>query len=299
VNIMTKRKKRHSPEQIVRKIQQADRILAEGGDVAAVLRELNITEATYYRWRKRSKHLHHQVEVFVERWHRFNSTSLAPADKGWTRTFITTGMAHYQLSPSKQSDLLLVGFSGRAGRLMMPTPDFLQSIQALSADLLILWARSGANYGQGIPGLGEDLRGSLEMLADHVESRGYSSVGVIGTSGGGVPAAIFALKYLPAPFILVGSSDPRKTTSARVWAEAVSQVSRNPSPPHGMLVVGEQAPKGDFDAADYLQSSLDIPVKTSPGNHSPLHLMAEEGRLGSFLRGFFPAEGPGESGDES
>ena len=51
VNIMTKRKKRHSPEQIVRKIQQADRILAEGGDVAAVLRELNITEATYYRWR--------------------------------------------------------------------------------------------------------------------------------------------------------------------------------------------------------------------------------------------------------
>ena len=51
MNIMTKRRQRHSPEQIVRKIQDADRILAEGGDVAAVLRELNITEATYYRWR--------------------------------------------------------------------------------------------------------------------------------------------------------------------------------------------------------------------------------------------------------
>ena len=51
VNIMTKRKKRHSPEQIVRKIQDADRILAQGGDVAAVLKELNVTEATYYRWR--------------------------------------------------------------------------------------------------------------------------------------------------------------------------------------------------------------------------------------------------------
>ena len=50
MNIMTKRKKRHSPEQIVRKIQQADRILAEGGDVAAVLRELHFTEGTYYRW---------------------------------------------------------------------------------------------------------------------------------------------------------------------------------------------------------------------------------------------------------
>jgi len=39
-----KRRKRHSPEQIVRKIQEADRILAEGGDVAAVLRQLNVTE---------------------------------------------------------------------------------------------------------------------------------------------------------------------------------------------------------------------------------------------------------------
>ena len=51
MNIMTKRRQRHSPEQIVRKIQDAGRILAEGGDVAAVLRGLNVTEATYYRWR--------------------------------------------------------------------------------------------------------------------------------------------------------------------------------------------------------------------------------------------------------
>ena len=51
VNILTKRKKRHSPEQIGQKIQAADRILAEGGDVAAVLRELNVTEQTYHRWR--------------------------------------------------------------------------------------------------------------------------------------------------------------------------------------------------------------------------------------------------------
>jgi putative transposase len=51
MNIMTERRQRHSPEQIVRKIQDADRILAEGGDVAAVVRELNVTEATCYRWR--------------------------------------------------------------------------------------------------------------------------------------------------------------------------------------------------------------------------------------------------------
>jgi transposase-like protein len=51
MNIMTKRGERHSPEQIVRKSQDADRIHADGGDVGAVLRQLNVTEATYYRWR--------------------------------------------------------------------------------------------------------------------------------------------------------------------------------------------------------------------------------------------------------
>jgi|SaaInlV_100m_DNA_5_1039725.scaffolds.fasta_scaffold252871_1 putative transposase len=47
MTLMTKRRQRDTPEQIVRKIQAADRILAQGDDVAALLRELNITEATY------------------------------------------------------------------------------------------------------------------------------------------------------------------------------------------------------------------------------------------------------------
>ena len=46
ITMTNKKRKRHSPEQTVRKIREADRILAEGGDVAAVLRRLDITEAT-------------------------------------------------------------------------------------------------------------------------------------------------------------------------------------------------------------------------------------------------------------
>jgi putative transposase len=44
-------RKRHSPEQIVRKLMAADRLLAEGKDTAAVCRELGMSEATYHRWR--------------------------------------------------------------------------------------------------------------------------------------------------------------------------------------------------------------------------------------------------------
>ena len=44
-------RKRHSPEQVVRKLMTADRLLAEGKDTAAVCRELGVSEATYHRWR--------------------------------------------------------------------------------------------------------------------------------------------------------------------------------------------------------------------------------------------------------
>ncbi len=46
-------RRRKSPEQIVRSLGQADRLLANGVDVAAVCRELGVSESTYYRWRER------------------------------------------------------------------------------------------------------------------------------------------------------------------------------------------------------------------------------------------------------
>lgn len=44
-------RRNHTPEQVVRKLQEADRLLAQGQDVAGVCRALQVTEATYYRWR--------------------------------------------------------------------------------------------------------------------------------------------------------------------------------------------------------------------------------------------------------
>ncbi len=47
-------KKRHTPEQVVRKLQHADRLLAEEKDIGDVCRELQVSEQTYYRWRNQS-----------------------------------------------------------------------------------------------------------------------------------------------------------------------------------------------------------------------------------------------------
>lgn len=43
--------RKHTPEQIVRKLREADRLLGEGQDLASVTKQLEISEATYHRWR--------------------------------------------------------------------------------------------------------------------------------------------------------------------------------------------------------------------------------------------------------
>jgi putative transposase len=44
-------RRRHTPEQIVRKLREADRLLSEGQELPEVLKHLEIAEATYHRWR--------------------------------------------------------------------------------------------------------------------------------------------------------------------------------------------------------------------------------------------------------
>ena len=43
--------KRHSPEQILRKLREVEVALSQGETVARASRQIAVTEQTYYRWR--------------------------------------------------------------------------------------------------------------------------------------------------------------------------------------------------------------------------------------------------------
>ena len=45
-------RKTNSPEQIVRKLREAEVLLSQGNTIGQTSRQLDITEQTYYRWRK-------------------------------------------------------------------------------------------------------------------------------------------------------------------------------------------------------------------------------------------------------
>ncbi len=47
------KRKRHTPQQVVRKLQEAQAALAAGRDLAAVCQMLGVSEQTYYRWKNK------------------------------------------------------------------------------------------------------------------------------------------------------------------------------------------------------------------------------------------------------
>jgi transposase-like protein len=45
-------RKRYKPEQIVMKLRQVDVLVSQGSSVADAIRQIGVSEVTYYRWRQ-------------------------------------------------------------------------------------------------------------------------------------------------------------------------------------------------------------------------------------------------------
>ncbi len=46
------KRRRHTPEQVIRKLREADRMVGEGKTIPEVARALEISENTYHRWQR-------------------------------------------------------------------------------------------------------------------------------------------------------------------------------------------------------------------------------------------------------
>ena len=45
-------RKRHKPEEIVVKLRQVDVLVSQGQNIADAIRQIGVSEVTYYRWRQ-------------------------------------------------------------------------------------------------------------------------------------------------------------------------------------------------------------------------------------------------------
>jgi putative transposase len=45
------KRRRHTPEQVIRKLREAERLIGEGKTIPEAAKELGVSEQTYHRWR--------------------------------------------------------------------------------------------------------------------------------------------------------------------------------------------------------------------------------------------------------
>jgi putative transposase len=65
--------KRHTSEEIIHKLREAEVLLSQGETVQAAVRQLGITEQTYYRWRKEYGGMDHSQARRLKELERENS----------------------------------------------------------------------------------------------------------------------------------------------------------------------------------------------------------------------------------
>ena len=66
--------RRHTPEQIVRKLREADRMLGEVATIESVCRSLEISEQTFHRWRNQYGGMKADDAKRLKEFERENST---------------------------------------------------------------------------------------------------------------------------------------------------------------------------------------------------------------------------------
>ncbi len=108
----------------------------------------------------------------------------------------------YRGAPYARNRRLLFTFAGNAGRVMLPMPVFLQLFDPLAWDVLVVCKQRGQSYCDAAL---QDIAPAAAGLLDLAE---YRSVACLGTSSGGFPAIVAALRIGAAVGVSVGGSPP-------------------------------------------------------------------------------------------
>lgn len=111
-------------------------------------------------------------------------------------------------SAKPEQKTLIVGFTGRALRLMMPLYRFLLQLEPERFDVLLLRSVDRGHYETGVPGLGTNLHELGIGLHNWANAQGYRRRIAFGTSAGGLAALSVGLGQLWDRAIAVGADIP-------------------------------------------------------------------------------------------
>lgn len=209
----------------------------------------------------------------------------------FVRKRLTQAVVIYEADGDRARKTLVVCFTGNFQRMMMPTPVFLQLIDAKKADVAFLRTEKNKGYRAGIQGLTSELKSSLTALESLLKFHEYNRVVTVGTSGGAMPALLSALYWGADACLSVSPNNPQDErwhsfTDGEVAPGLFRHFGLGAKPPPIHILYGEKSSQ-DAESAKVIESSLpSARLMLVPGaGHVALSPLLERGELGRVLQG--------------
>jgi len=231
-------------------------------------------------------------ELWVQNLHHLAANSGKPCPEPFVRYRLRRRVTLFTAGGSRSGKTLAICFSGRAQRMMMPLPVFLQNIDSTQVDVAFMHDPTRNSYRLGIGGVADNLEASIDKLKDILRIEDYRSVVSIGTSGGGVPAVMSALRLNLDAALSVGGNhpdDPRWITADGTGLREIFRrhVDAAKGKPAIFLAFGSDCLK-DKEAAEAFASvvpgrPVTISVPNDKVEHNALYPVARRGGLARLL----------------
>ncbi len=103
---------------------------------------------------------------------------------------------------------LVIAYTGRSKRLMLPLSVFLQHCDGERYEFLVLIDKTNRSYMRGIQGLADDMPGLIARIGGMIASPGHRRIVAFGTSGGGFAALWTAIALGLARGVSIGGPSP-------------------------------------------------------------------------------------------
>jgi hypothetical protein len=209
----------------------------------------------------------------------------------FVRRRLDKGLSLFECRADRSQKTLLIGFSGDAARLMMPTSMFLQHLDARTTDFVLLYTEKRLGYRNGVRGIAGDLEASAAALENLLDSRAYGRVATIGASSGALPAILVGFRMGADATLSIGPNDPNNVRWSQFTKDrGVTDLFRhfagaNSRLPDVHLVYGADEPR-DAAAVQAIASRIQVrSIRSVPdAKHNVLFPLAEREQLRDLLR---------------
>lgn len=229
---------------------------------------------------------------WVEQLDPLYSLSGKPRPEPFVRHKLRSPLTFFETSGDKANKILAICFAGNAQRMMMPMPVFLQHLNADCVDVAFLTDPRRHSFRRGVDGIAPNMELLINELKTLLRIEKYQGAVAIGTSSGGTPAVLTALKLGLDAGLSVGGNGPDDPgwlmDDGKETGDLLSQYSKQSSvEPRLFLAFGSDIPKDRLAAeaiASIVPSTL-IPISdpSGPVGHNALYSLLIQGKLTEFL----------------